>query len=71
MAMLSSLQRLFRRNLLSLYKSDADKFLANFDKQHPNKSKSQVHEIAKAKYIAELRDNPHPKDEQSKIWQDF
>ncbi len=71
MAILTSLRRLFRRDLLSLYKSDADKFLAEFDKQHPKKSKSQLHEIAKAKHIAELRDEPHPKDKDSKIWEGF
>lgn len=44
------------------YVSEIDKFLNQFDQEHPELSKSQQKEKAKYKRIYALRDNPHRPD---------
>lgn len=39
------------------YISELDRFLAEFDQQHPEKSDSQLKEYNKHKRVAQLRDN--------------
>jgi hypothetical protein len=51
------INRLLNRKPKFGYVSDADKFLQNFDQQHPQKSKSQQKEIEKYRRIFNLRDN--------------
>ena len=40
------------------YVSDLDKFLKEFDQQHPEPSASQAEEIKKHERLATLRDEP-------------
>jgi hypothetical protein len=65
------IKRLFKRKPIVGYVSEVDKFLAKFDAEHPKKSASQLQEIKKYQRIFQLRDNPTPKEEKGKIWQDF
>ena len=65
------IKRLFKRKPIVGFVSDIDKFLAEFDAEHPKKSVSQLREIKKYQRIFQLRDKPAPKKEKGKIWQDF
>lgn len=65
------LKKLFKCKVTQYYVSDIDKFLAEFDRTHPQKSLSQKKEIAKYKRISDLRDNPVLTDLTSKIWDGF
>ena len=51
------LKKLFKKYLGSpdTPLSEADQLLRQFDREHPNKSASQLKEIAKAKRIADLQ----------------
>ena len=54
------------------YVSEVDQFLWRFDKQHPELSKSQQAEIAKAKRVSYLRDHVvQVKSSSQKLWDDF
>ena len=58
--MLSLIKKIFIKIFnLNYYTSKIDEFLMNYDKNHPNLSRSQTHEKKKFKRIAALRDNPH------------
>lgn len=48
------------KNLLNLnfYVSELDRFLADYDKAHPDLSKSQRKEFEKYQRIYQFRDNP-------------
>lgn len=49
-----------KRKIIKNYVSDLDKFLREFDQQHPEPSASQQEEINKHKRIAALRDKAVP-----------
>jgi len=51
--------------------SDAEKFLYEFDKTHPEKSDSQLKEIKKHDRIAHLRDHVVKEDDKGKLWEKF
>lgn len=51
--------------------SEIDIFLAEFDKQHPHRSKSQQQEIEKYRRIYALRDNPAPQPKKDDVWEEF
>ncbi len=53
------------------YVSDAEKFLYEFDKTHPDKSASQLKEIKKHQRIAQLRDKPVKDESKNKLWERF
>jgi hypothetical protein len=53
------------------YISPYDKFLADFDKKHPQKSKSEQEEIDTHKEIAKKRDDPEAGKGDSILWEGF
>ena len=53
------------------FNSNIDKFLQDFDYQHPEKSFSQQQEIKKYSRITELRDIPVSQSTTGKIWEQF
>ncbi|HSW69163.1 MAG TPA: CBU_0585 family protein [Gammaproteobacteria bacterium] len=55
----------------SNYVSDIDCFLQDYDKKHPELSKSQQKEIAKLKRIYRLRDDKNAGDLSSELWDEF
>jgi hypothetical protein len=55
----------------SHYVSDIDCFLQDYDKKHPELSKSQQKEIAKLKRIYRLRDDATSKDTSKTLWDEF
>lgn len=71
MSLAKFLNRLFRRKPIAGYESDIDKFLAQFNAKHPEKSQSQIAEIKKYERIFWLRDHAERKEEKSKIWTGF
>lgn len=55
-----------------LFVSEVDKFIADYDKQHPEKSASQLEDIKKSERIAKLRDHAREPDVAGpKIWEEF
>lgn len=48
--------------------SDDDRFLNDFDKQHPEKSTSQLEEISKHERIFKLRDDATASDETADVF---
>lgn len=62
---------MFSNKIFSNYVSELDRFLMAYDKSHPGLSKSQQKEIAKAKRIYQLRDDPTASETVSKIWDEF
>lgn len=59
-----------KHDINKAYVSPYDKFLYQFNKSHAL-SASQQQEILKHTRIAELRDNPHPIQENKEIWEAF
>lgn len=57
--------------ILTSYVSEIDKFLLEFDKQHPTLSLSQKIEIAKLQRVYRLRDDAKSTDSEKKLWDDF
>ena len=55
----------------SNYVSEIDQFMQAFDKEHPDKSLSQKHEIAKSERVDRLRDEKDQPDAPKKIWEGF
>jgi len=55
----------------SNYVSDIDCFLQDYDKKHPELSKSQQKEIAKLKRVYRLRDDANARDTSSISWDEF
>ncbi len=53
------------------YVSEIDKFLAEFDRSHPELSKSQQKEIAKHERIYRLRDDPTYTEPTTTLWEEF
>jgi hypothetical protein len=53
------------------YVSGIDQFLQEFDKQHPELSKSQRKEIEKSQRISRLRDKKEAVDPNKTIWDNF
>lgn len=53
------------------YVSGIDCFLQDYDKKHPELSKSQQKEIAKYRRIYQLRDDPSASERQSILWDEF
>lgn len=56
---------------LTNYVSDLDRFLQEYDKKHPELSKSQQKEIAKLKRIYRLRDDAAASETSSPLWTEF
>ncbi len=56
---------------LSNYVSDVDRFLREYDKKHPELSKSQLNEIAKLKRIYRLRDDATASETSPTLWDEF
>jgi len=56
---------------LNNFVSEEDKFLKQFDKNHPELTLSQQVEIEKHKRIAKLRDEKEITAEERKIWEGF
>lgn len=56
---------------LTHYVSDIDLFLQNYDKKHPELSKSQQEEIAKLKRIYRLRDDRLAREPSKTLWDEF
>jgi hypothetical protein len=57
--------------ILTNYVSDIDLLLQNFDKEHPEPSKSQQKEQKKYKTIHHLRDQVVAPNETKKLWDKF
>ena len=57
--------------ILKYFVSEIDKFLQNFDQQHPEQSLSQHKEIEKYRRIYYLRDVSDRTNEIGKIWEGF
>ena len=55
----------------SNYVSDIDRFLQDYDKKHPELSKSQQKEIAKLKRIYRLRDDAKASEVSQTLWDEF
>jgi hypothetical protein len=53
------------------YVSEMDKFLKELDLKPESHSDSRAKEEQKYQKINELRDNPHHKDNSTKIWKGF
>ncbi len=51
---------------LTYYTSKLDEFLAEYDRNHPQRSASQHREITKYARIDTLRDDPHAQDREQK-----
>ena len=51
------------------YVSDIDQFLKDFDRNHPEKTESQIEEINKHKRVFYRRD--HKVDDNDIPWEDF
>jgi hypothetical protein len=51
--------------------SEIDQFITAFDKEHPEKSKSQLKEIAKAQRVTRLRDDPEATETTGTLWENF
>lgn len=51
-----------KNKMLKHYVSPVDKFIFQFDRDHPELSKSQKKEIAKYERIYKLRDDPNAVD---------
>lgn len=56
---------------LNNFVSEEDKFLKQFDKNHPQLTHSQRVEIKKNKRIAEMRDSKGSVAKKRKIWEGF
>ena len=63
--------RIMLKRKLHDYVSDADQFLKNFDKAHPEKSASQQAEIAKHEKLGKLRDEVNELSDDEQIWDEF
>ena len=57
--------------MLTEYVSEIDQFLQEFDKQHPDLTKSQQKEQAKYRRIYRLRDTTERPDDTVKLWEGF
>lgn len=55
----------------SNYVSDIDLFLQDYDKKHPELSKSQQKEIAKLKRVYRLRDDATAQETSTSLWEAF
>lgn len=53
------------------YVSSIDRFLEEFDKKNPQRSQSQLAEIAKYARIFWLRDHSVPKRDTAQVWEKF
>lgn len=53
------------------YISELDKFLAEFDSQHLEKSNSQLKEMSKHQRVANLRDQPQATTSNNELLKDF
>ncbi len=53
------------------YVSGIDLFLEDYDKKHPELSKSQQKEIAKHQRIYRLRDDATQSEPTNKLWDEF
>lgn len=71
MSLSTFIKRILRLDLKTHYVSPIDTFLADFDKQNPQKSLSQQKEIAKYQRIFKLRDKPERAQKKEKIWEEF
>jgi hypothetical protein len=60
-----------RQPMLTEYVSEIDQFLQEFDKQHPDLTKSQQKEQAKYRRIYRLRDTTERPDDTAKLWEGF
>jgi hypothetical protein len=63
--------RVSRQPILTNYTSEIDQFFHEFDKQHPEASKSQKKEQAKYCRIYQLRDTTERLDDNKKLWDGF
>lgn len=56
---------------LTGYVSEIDQFLQSVDREHPEKSLSQITEIVKHTRVFKLRDVPEQPQPPKKIWDKF
>lgn len=68
--MLKFLKKIFGRQP-NYFISDAEKFLYEFNKSHPEKSASQLKEIEKYERIAYLRDHANKASNKNTVWDGF
>lgn len=72
--MISIIKKILRLDLEKAYISPVDLFLLEFNRQHPEKSQSQLKEIKKHQKLSLLRNNKDSNLESKsdqKIWEGF
>lgn len=60
-----------KQPILTNYVSEIDQFLQDFDKKHPEPTKSQQKEQAKYRRIYKLRDTTDRPEEKKTLWEGF